>query len=140
MEAWEAWRLRSPRPNSASASYSARRPTGWAASRTYIDIEAYPFQIPLGSLIPVRVDNLLPANKNIGTTHITNGAYQLHPVEWSIGEAVGALIAFCLKADLPPRKIYLDERQLADYQHLLTYALGITLAWPDHIRRFTDPL
>ena len=29
--------------------------------------------------------------KNIGTTHITNGCYRLHPVEWSIGEAVGAL-------------------------------------------------
>src|SRR5690606_17483688 len=48
--------------------------------RTYVDIDSYPFQIPLGALIPVRVENLLPANKNIGTTHITNGCYRLHPV------------------------------------------------------------
>ena len=27
---------------------------------------------------------LLPAPKNIGTTHITNGCYRLHPVEWNI--------------------------------------------------------
>ncbi|MEW2516512.1 FAD-dependent oxidoreductase, partial [Actinacidiphila alni] len=75
------------------------------AGRTYIDIDSYPFQIPLGALIPVRVDNLLPANKNIGTTHITNGCYRLHPVEWGIGEAVGALAGFCLERALPPRKV-----------------------------------
>jgi hypothetical protein len=30
-----------------------------------------PFQIPLGSLIPIKTKNLLPACKNIGTTHLT---------------------------------------------------------------------
>ncbi|MDT0541457.1 MULTISPECIES: FAD-dependent oxidoreductase [Streptomyces] len=104
------------------------------AGRTYIDIESYPFQIPLGALIPVRVDNLLPANKNIGTTHITNGCYRLHPVEWAIGEAVGALAGFCLDRALPPRKVRSDQAQLADYQHLLGQTLGIQLAWPEEIR------
>ncbi|TDC77750.1 FAD-dependent oxidoreductase [Streptomyces hainanensis] len=104
------------------------------AGRTYIDIEAYPFQIPLGALIPVRVDNLLPANKNIGTTHITNGCYRLHPVEWGIGEAVGALAGFCLAHDLPPRKVRSDPARLADYQRLLSDTLGIRLAWPEEIR------
>jgi hypothetical protein len=64
--------------------------------RNYVDVANWPFQIPLGALIPVRVDNLLAANKNIGTTHITNGCYRLHPVEWNIGEVAGALAAFCL--------------------------------------------
>ena len=104
------------------------------AGRSYIDIDSYPFQIPLGALIPVRVENLLPANKNIGTTHITNGCYRLHPVEWAIGEAVGALAGFCLDRALPPRKIRSDHRQLADYQRLLTRSLGIGLAWPEEIR------
>ena len=40
-------------------------------------------------LLPVRMRNLFPACKNIGTTHITSGCYRLHPVEWGIGEAVG---------------------------------------------------
>ena len=62
--------------------------------RTYIDISCYPFQIPLGSLIPQRIENLLPACKNLGVTHITNGCYRLHPVEWNIGEAAGALAAY----------------------------------------------
>ncbi|MFE2637875.1 FAD-dependent oxidoreductase [Streptomyces scopuliridis] len=102
--------------------------------RTYIDIESYPFQIPLGALIPVRVDNLLPANKNIGTTHITNGCYRLHPAEWAIGEAVGALAGFCLDRALPPRKVRSDQAQLTDYQRLLSDTLGIRLAWPEEIR------
>lgn len=46
--------------------------------RTFIDISSLPFQIPLGSLIPIRVNNLLPASKNLGVTHITNGCYRLH--------------------------------------------------------------
>nr|WP_202892103.1 FAD-dependent oxidoreductase [Kribbella shirazensis] len=108
------------------------------AGRTYVDIEAYPFQIPLGALIPVRVDNLLPANKNIGSTHVTNGCYRLHPVEWSIGEAVGALVSFCLTNGLAPRKVRNDPTHLADYQHLLSDGLGIRLSWPDHIRTHRD--
>ena len=55
----------------------------------YIDIARLPFQIPLGALIAGRVENLLPACKNLGVTHITNGCYRLHPVEWNIGEAAG---------------------------------------------------
>ncbi|MDR7381779.1 FAD-dependent oxidoreductase [Promicromonospora iranensis] len=108
------------------------------AGRSYVDIEAYPFQVPLGALVPVRVENLLPAGKNIGTTHITNGCYRLHPVEWGIGEAVGALVAFCLDRGLPPRKVRSDPERLADYQRLLSDTLGVTLAWPDEIRTHRD--
>ncbi|NUT37316.1 MAG: FAD-dependent oxidoreductase [Hamadaea sp.] len=103
------------------------------AGRTYVDVDCFPFQIPLGALLPQRVDNLLPANKNIGTTHITNGCYRLHPVEWSIGEAVGALVAQALSIQLPPRKIRADGQRLADFQSLLTH-VGVPLAWPDDIR------
>jgi hypothetical protein len=53
-------------------------------------------QIPLGALIPVRVENLLPACKGLGVTAVTNGAYRVHPTEWNIGESAGALAAFCL--------------------------------------------
>jgi len=104
------------------------------SGRTYVDIESYPFQIPLGALIPVRVENLLPANKNIGTTHITNGCYRLHPVEWSIGEAVGALAAYCLTGGVTPHKVRADQTHLADYRRLLTAELGVTLAWPESVR------
>jgi hypothetical protein len=105
------------------------------AGRTYIDVESYPFQVPLGALIPVRVRNLLAANKNIGTTHITNGCYRLHPVEWTIGEAAGALAATCLNDGVEPTQVRNDPGRLADFQRMLTNEFGVALAWPGEIRR-----
>ncbi len=104
------------------------------APRTYVDISSYPFQIPLGSLIPVRVENMLPACKNLGVTHITNGCYRLHPVEWNIGESAGALAAFCLSHDLTPRQVRNNENHLSDFQALLTKDLDVALAWPEFAR------
>jgi hypothetical protein len=102
----------------------------------YIDIASLPFQIPLGALIPQRVENLLPACKNIGTTHITNGCYRLHPVEWSIGEAVGELVAFCTVKKRVPRQVRKDKTLLTDFQTRLTKA-GVDLDWPDDIAKTT---
>lgn len=95
----------------------------------YIDISSLPFQIPLGSLLPVRMRNLLPACKNLGVTHITNGCYRLHPVEWNIGEAAGFLAAFCLERKTSPHAVREDATLLADFQRMLQNA-GIELAWP----------
>jgi hypothetical protein len=74
--------------------------------------------------------NLLPANKNIGTTHITNGAYRLHPVEWNIGEAAGALAARCLQTNEPPHAVRDKSDLLQDFQSVLTRR-GVELAWPE---------
>lgn len=100
------------------------------SGRNYVDVASYPFQIPLGALLPVRVDNLLPACKNIGTTHITNGCYRLHPVEWNIGEAAGALAAYCLEHGTPPHQVRADADHLAAFQQVLAARLRIPLAWP----------
>nr|WP_304710190.1 FAD-dependent oxidoreductase [uncultured Acetatifactor sp.] len=97
-------------------------------NRNYLDIDCLPFQIPLGSLIPVRMENMLPACKNIGTTHITNGCYRLHPVEWTIGEAAGHLAAFCISRGYIPREVRNTEEKLHDFQKLLMEA-GIELSW-----------
>jgi hypothetical protein len=104
-----------------------------SAVRTYIDIPSWPFQIPLGALVPVRIENLLPACKNLGVTHITNGCYREHPTEWNIGESAGALAAFCLLHACTPRQVLHDEHLLADYQSVLSDKLGIQLAWPEEI-------
>jgi hypothetical protein len=100
------------------------------AHRTYVDISSWPFQIPLGALIPVRVKNLIPACKNIGSTHITNGCYRLHPVEWNIGEAAGALAAWSLERSLAPSQIRNDEVHLRKFQNMLESRLGFELDWP----------
>ena len=95
-----------------------------------------PFQIPLGALIPIRVQNLIAANKNIGTTHITNGCYRLHPIEWNIGEAAGALAAFSLDHATLPAAIASHAQLRSRFQASLL-GEGVPLAWtidvgPDH--------
>lgn len=86
-------------------------------------------QIPLGALIPVRMENLIPACKNLAVTHVTNGAFRLHPVEWNIGEAAGALAAFALRRSVSPRAVQAEDHLLADFQHMLVRA-GVELDWP----------
>jgi hypothetical protein len=98
----------------------------------YIDVPSLPFRIPLGALIPQRVTNVLAAAKNIGTTHLTNGCYRLHPVEWNIGEAAGALAAHCLHTGHTPAAIHANAALRADFQQLLV-TQGVELAWPENL-------
>ncbi|WCG21880.1 FAD-dependent oxidoreductase [Vagococcus lutrae] len=100
--------------------------------RTYIDMESYPFQIPLGSMIPIKTENLIPGCKNIGTTHITNGCYRLHPVEWNIGEVSGLLASFSLEKGVRPRDIRQNTSLLIEFQSYLIQS-GITLEWPSDL-------
>lgn len=100
-----------------------------AGGTNYIDISSLPFQIPLGALIPRRMKNLIPACKNIGTTHITNGCYRLHPVEWNIGEAAGALAAHAVKTRQMPRVIRNNKNLLSEFQTALLRQ-GFELTWP----------
>lgn len=95
----------------------------------YLDLGCWPFQIPLGAMIPVRVENLLPGGKNLGVTHITNGAYRVHPVEWNVGESAGLLSVFCLERNVPPRSVRERPKLLEEFQSLLRRQ-GIELAWP----------
>ncbi|MEZ5276529.1 MAG: FAD-dependent oxidoreductase [Opitutaceae bacterium] len=98
----------------------------------YLDVGSLPFQVPLGALIPVRMENLLPGAKNIGTTHITNGCYRLHPVEWTIGEAAGNLAAHCLDLQTTPRTVYRDPARRRAFQCRLKKR-GVELSWPQSL-------
>ena len=100
------------------------------AGDNYIDFDSLRFQIPLGALIPQKMENLFPANKNIGTTHITNGCYRLHPVEWSIGEAVGLLIPFLMDKKLTPQNMYRNPELIREFQEFIR-TQGIDTEWPN---------
>jgi hypothetical protein len=95
-----------------------------------IHIPTVPFQIPLGSLLPVRVINVLAASKTLGTTHVTNGAYRVHPVEWNIGEAAGSLAAYCLPHQVLPAAVWEQPDHLTAFQQVLNRR-GIPLDWPN---------
>jgi len=103
-----------------------------AGNQPQVGAATRPFQVPLGALVPVRLENLLPAAKNLGTTHITNGAYRVHPAEWAIGEAAGAVAAFCLNTGLLPRQVAEDEAALRRLQRLLVQC-GMPLYWYEDV-------
>lgn len=92
--------------------------------------DTLPFEIPLGALLPVRMRNLLAGAKNIGTTHLTNGCYRLHPIEWSIGEAAGHLVAHCVQHRRTPHAVQARAPWRTVYQQELTDA-GVLLRWPE---------
>lgn len=92
----------------------------------YIDTQ--PFEIPLGALIPVRIKNLIPACKNLGTTHLTNGCYRVHPSEWNIGESAGLFASYAISKNLGLKEIRNTESHLADFQLKLINE-GIQLRW-----------
>lgn len=97
-------------------------------------IPNYPFEIPLGSLIPVRVKNLLPACKNIGMTQIAGGCYRLHPVEWNIGESAGYLAAYAIQQGITPREVYESTEHVSRYQDMLIEA-GVVIHWPEDVEQ-----
>ena len=87
-----------------------------------------PFQIPLGALIPPDCHNMLCANKNIATTHLSNGSYRLHPVEWSIGTGAGMAAAVAMKHSCTPAQIVHQKRLLHEVQQRLIQS-GTALGW-----------
>jgi hypothetical protein len=87
-----------------------------------------PFQIPLGALIPKRVENLLAAGKSLGTTHIANGCYRMHPIEWAIGEAAGCAVVECLAAGLLPSALRERPEHVLALQRRLV-ARGAPIYW-----------
>jgi FAD dependent oxidoreductase len=95
-------------------------------------INVRPFQIPLGSLIPTDVSNLITACKNIGATHLTSGAYRVHPGEWAIGEAAGVLAAYCVGQSILPAQTLANSSRVAALQ-LRLLEQGVPIFWYDDL-------
>ena len=96
------------------------------------DQERLRFTVPLSALIPINSNGLILSAKSIGTTHITNSAYRMHPVEWSIGEAGGHLAAFALNQGVEVRQVATELKLKRQFQGLLTKA-GIPIFWFDDV-------
>ena len=103
----------------------------------YIDFAALPFELPLGALIPERVSNLIACSKNIGTTHITNGCYRLHPIEWNIGEVAGHLAATAIANSVQPKAVWENRKLLSSFRDFL-HKIGVETSWPPPQTRRQD--
>ncbi|MEM1329747.1 MAG: FAD-dependent oxidoreductase [Planctomycetota bacterium] len=99
------------------------------AGRNSVYVPAAPYRIPLGSLIPRRVRNLLAASKCLGVSHVVNGSTRVHHSEWGIGEAAGVLAAQCLLDGTEPHAVYEDRSRIDQVKQRLT-ARGAPLRWP----------
>lgn len=96
------------------------------------NVLALPFTLPLGALVPVNTDGLVLSAKSIGTTHITNAAYRMHPIEWAIGEASGYLATLAVWLGVEVRNIVTSEVRTRELQGILT-ANGIPIFWFDDV-------
>ncbi len=108
------------------------------AGTGYARGHSLPFQIPLGALIPETTNGLLAGAKNIGTTHLTNSAYRLHPIEWAAGEAAGTLAAMCVSWNKEARDVFANEANARELQDRLL-SDGAPLYWIDDVLP-SDPL
>jgi hypothetical protein len=95
-----------------------------------------PFAIPLGALVPVETDGLILSSKSLGTTHLTNAAYRMHPVEWAIGEASGAAAALAVSLKVQPRGL-LSVSNTRRLQYALARS-GVPIYWLDDVST-SDP-
>ena len=63
------------------------------------------YTIPLGALIPEKLNGLIVCEKGISVSNIANGTTRLQPVVLLTGQAAGIAAAWCLKEKKEPRNI-----------------------------------
>ncbi|WP_291167145.1 FAD-dependent oxidoreductase [Gimesia sp.] len=88
---------------------------------------------PLRSLVPVEMDGLLGAQKNVGYSSIVSAAIRLHDQCVAIGQAAGATAAISLQHDIAPREIPYDREKLEQVRTALCGGsqTGVALLiWP----------
>ncbi len=104
-------------------------PSGEATAASVKEYLVRPTQIPLESLIPQGVENLLMGGKAIAVSHIANAVTRTHYSEWSIGAAAGATAGWLSSyhAALTPAEIVPKRLMPALQQHLI--GQGLRLDW-----------
>ena len=65
--------------------------------------------IPLGSLLPVSLDNLLVAGRNLSCDPVTHSFMREVPVCWVMGQAAGAAAAQAVKTGVVVRDVNIEE-------------------------------
>lgn len=63
------------------------------------------FSIPLGSLIPVEIEDFIVADKSISVSNIVSSAIYGQPSLMHIGQAAGVLAAICARENVAARKV-----------------------------------
>ena len=72
------------------------------------------YDIPIGCLIPKRIDGLVLSGRNISGTHMAHSNFRVMPICVGTGAAAGAIAAIAAKSGQKPRDV-----QAADVQAVL---------------------
>ncbi|MGL5003982.1 MAG: FAD-dependent oxidoreductase [Casimicrobium sp.] len=99
-----------------------------------VNAKVRPFVLPLGVFVSEALDNLIPACKNIGVTHLVNACTRVHPVEWLVGEVAAMLAQHCIRANGSPLAIQTSAAAVSQLQRELVQR-GVPLAWDTDLLR-----
>ena len=95
---------------------------------------AFPGKIPLRSLIPQKVDNLIVSGKNIAYSYIVAAGYRVHSYEWSVGAAAATTADFALSEKIFPYQLVEDLPRVSSQLRQLQQKLvqnNNAIAFPD---------
>jgi hypothetical protein len=95
---------------------------------------AFPGQIPLRSLIPQKIDNLIVSGKNIAYSYIVAAGYRVHSYEWSVGAAAATTASFALSEGIRPYQLVEDLPRVSPQLRQLQQKLvqnNNAIAFPD---------
>lgn len=91
------------------------------------DLHFYPvpsYNLPLGTLIPKEVENLIVAEKSISVSNLINGSTRLQPVVLQIGQAAGTLAALAVLQNKKIENVKVRDVQqqiLTDKGYIMPY-------------------
>ena len=63
------------------------------------------YVIPYGCLVPLKIDNLLLAGRDISGTHLAHSSYRVMPICANMGQAAGIAAALCAADGITPRQL-----------------------------------
>ncbi|WP_239624830.1 FAD-dependent oxidoreductase [Paenibacillus sp. H1-7] len=69
------------------------------------------YDIPLRSLIPLKIENLLIGGRPISATHEAHSAIRVQPIAIAIGQAAGTAAALCAQDNINPRQLHVGNVQ-----------------------------
>jgi hypothetical protein len=69
------------------------------------------YEIPLRSLIPKKLENLLIGGRPISATHEAHSAIRVQPIAMAIGQAAGTAAAICIREKVAPRQVNVRKVQ-----------------------------
>lgn len=69
------------------------------------------YTIPYGCFVPLKIENLYLAGRNISGTHMAHSNYRVMPICVNMGQAVGIAAAMCVDSGATPRTLEVKKLQ-----------------------------